>query len=195
MPSIYVIDTETTGLDGYFAGDLVVDIGICEVKIESGTVIDVYSSVVGYDISAWTEEQKHSWIFENTDLTVEAVAGAPSMKDVVASVSEILSGKKVTSYNVGFDFDKFLNFPLWELRKISTIAPDIMLVAANYCKIPGYYDQYKWPKLTEAYSALVPGDLAGINGKQDHRALSDARMASYVMLALYEKGLYSPEGL
>ena len=95
--TILVLDTETTGLKGakyvdspfmdpFFKkersvdfdsldwsryGDIVVDVGICEVNLRERTVRDVYSSIVGYDVSTWTEEMRTSWIFENTDLTVE----------------------------------------------------------------------------------------------------------------------------
>ena len=57
-------------LDWSKYGDLVVDVGITEVSLREHTVKEVYSAIVGYDVSTWTEEMKTSWIFENTDLTV-----------------------------------------------------------------------------------------------------------------------------
>ena len=55
-----------------------------------------------------------------------------------------------------------------------------------------YGMEYANSKLDYAYSKIVDGDPAGIHGHQDHRALSDARMASYVMIELQRAGLYHP---
>ena len=43
-----------------------------------------------------------------------------------------------------------------------------------------------------AYSKIVEGDPAGIHGTQNHRALSDAQMASYVMIQMFRDGNYEP---
>jgi len=69
-----------------------------------------------------------------------------------------------------------------------------MKAATDVCKIPSelYGVNYKYPKLDHAYRTIVNGDPAGICGKQDHRALSDAKMASYVMIEMYRAGNYRP---
>jgi len=100
---VYVVDTETTGLNGS-PWDKVVDIAICRVVLGEERVDEVYSSVVGHDTSQWSYEMKHSWIFGNTDLTPEAVGRAPPEKDIALEVSRILSGKNTTSFNFSFDF-------------------------------------------------------------------------------------------
>lgn len=190
---IYVIDTETTGLDGA-PKDVVVDIGICLVDVKRGDVKDVYSSIVGYDTSTWDETQKKAWIFENTDLSLEMVRGAPSFEKVRNDVYEILKGKKVTSYNIPFDMDKFLFRKPWELRGTFTLCTDIMKAATDVCKLPSqfYGVKYRFPKLDHAYKTVLDSDPANIGDKQSHRALSDARMASYVMIGMYNHGDYLP---
>ena len=47
-------------------------------------------------------------------------------------------------------------------------------------------------KLDYAYSTITEGDPAGIDGAQTHRALSDARMASYLMIRMFRNGTYEP---
>ncbi len=190
---IYVIDTETTGLDGA-PKDVVVDIGICAVDIEAGTVRDVYSSVVGHDITDWSDERKKAWIFENTDLTLDMVSAAPPMSKVRSDVISILKGKAVTSYNIPFDMDKFLYREPWNLRGMFTQCTDIMKAATNVCKLPSqfYGVSYRFPKLDHAYKTVLQDDPANIGDKQDHRALSDARMASFVMIGMYRCGDYFP---
>lgn len=187
--SIYVLDTETTGLSGY-PEDVVVDIAICKVDPEAGTVDEVYSSVVGYDVSSWNDARKNAWIFQNTDMTLEMVSAAPPAEKVAEDVRRILNGKNVTSFNMGFDMDKFLYHRPWDLKGKIMASRCIMLASADVCKIPGMYENYKWPRLEEAYSIIVDGDPAGIEGPQKHRALSDAVMASHILIALYRGRRY-----
>ena len=190
---IYVIDTETTGLDGG-PRDLVVDIGVCSVDLRRGLVTDVYSSVVGYDITEWEDHRKKAWIFENTDLKLDDVAAAPPLFKVKNDIIKILRGRTVTAYNVPFDMDRFLYREPWSMRGMFNVCTDIMKAATDVCKIPSelYGVSYKFPKLDYAYNTIVMGDPAGIDHKQSHRALSDARMASYVMIEMYKKGNYRP---
>ncbi len=190
---IYVLDTETTGLFGA-PKDVVVDVGICKVSLERGTVEDVYSSVLGYDTDEWDDYLKNAWIFENTDMTLDMVEEAPPALNVIADVRRLLRKKPVTSYNTEYDFGKFLYEEPWSMRGWFVECCDIMKAATDVCKIPSEYygREYRYPKLDFAYAKCVEGDPAGINGVQDHRALSDARMASYLMIALYENGRYHP---
>ena len=190
---IYVIDTETTGLDGG-PRDLVVDVGICSADIGRGVVRDVYSSVVGYDVTEWEEHRTKAWIFENTDLTLDDVAVARPLFKVKEDVIVLLKGRTVTSYNTAFDMDKFLFREPWHLSGMFNVCTDIMKAATDVCKLPSeYYGvSYRFPKLDHAYKTIVAGDPAGIGDKQDHRALSDARMASHVMIGMYKSGKYRP---
>ncbi|MDR1955175.1 MAG: 3'-5' exonuclease [Candidatus Methanoplasma sp.] len=190
---VYVIDTETTGLDGG-PRDLVVDIGICSVDLDKGVVKSVYGSVVGYDVTEWGDQRTKAWIFENSDLTLDKVAAAPPLFKVKEEVTGLLRGKTATSYNVPFDMDKFLFREPWRLRGTFNVCTDIMKAAMEVCKLPSelYGVSYRFPKLDHAYKTILDSDPAGIGDGQDHRALSDARMASYVMLEMYRNGNYRP---
>lgn len=186
---VFVVDTETTGLCGCDRGDRVVDIGIVEVDTEMGTVMPVYSEVVGYDVSGWSEDQKNAWIFGHSDLTLDMVARAEPLEEIARDVRLILDGNVAASYNEGFDFDKFLFKSPWNVD--CALAPDIMLRAHRL--IDGdhlFSDGSSWPKLETAYRGLCPDDPAHLDGPQAHRALSDAVVASYVMLALIGRGEY-----
>lgn len=188
---IYVLDTETTGLEGA-PKDLVVDIGITKVSLRSGIVEDVYSSVLGYDVDQWDDYHRNAWIFENTDMTLDMVADAPPAMKVIEDVRRILRGKTVTAYNIAYDMDKFLYHEPWNLRGTFTPCNDIMIAAMDVCKLPSQYygRQYRYPKLDYAYSHIVEGDPANIHGQQNHRALSDAQMASYVMIQMFRDRTY-----
>lgn len=186
---VFVVDTETTGLCGCDRGDRVVDIGIVEVDTERGTVMPVYSEIVGYDVSGWSEDQKNAWIFSHSDLTLDMVARAEPLEEIARDVRLILDGNVAASYNEAFDFDKFLFKSPWNVD--CALAPDIMLRAHRL--IDGdhlFSDGSSWPKLETAYRGLCPDDPAHLDGPQAHRALSDAVVASYVMLALIGRGEY-----
>lgn len=187
--NIYVVDTETTGLVGA-PFDLVVEIGIVEADLTEKTVTSVYSAVVGYDTSKWPESVKSSWIFENSDLSVREVSLSTSVKTVARDVRLILSGQICTSYNVPFDFGKFLCHDPWNVS--CTLAPDIMTAAYRLVKGDRTFEDgtCSWPKLDKAYAELCPEDPAGLHGSQRHRALSDAEAAAYVMLALADLDAY-----
>lgn len=186
---VFVVDTETTGLCGCDRGDRVVDIGIVEVDTERGTVMPVYSEIVGYDVSGWSEDQKNAWIFSHSDLTLDMVARAEPLEEIARDVRLILDGNVAASYNEAFDFDKFLFKSPWNVD--CALAPDIMLRAHRL--VDGdhiFSDGSSWPKLETAYRGLCPDDPAHLDGPQAHRALSDAVVASYVMLALIGRGEY-----
>lgn len=219
---ILLLDTETTGLKGASFdrdpgfrpisdpaessrldaldwnayGDLVLDIGICEVSLEKGTVTDVYSSIVGYDTSVWNESMEHSWIFENSDLKLSDISKGKPLSKVITEVRNILKDRWVTSYNVQYDLDKFLyKFP-WCLKGSFREVRDPMFSATEICRLPSplfEVKSFRYPKLDYAYKTILKGeDPAGIEGVQDHRALSDARMASHVMVRMYREGRYNP---
>lgn len=169
---------------------------MCEISLSKGTVRDLYSSIVGYDTDLWNDGMRNSWIFSNSDMTLEAVSAAPRLSAVIEDVRCILKDRWVTSYNVQFDMDKFLyRFP-WNLKGTFREVRDPMLTAAGICRLPSQYygvNEYRYPKLELAYERILEGeDPAGINRHQDHRALSDARMASHLLLRMYRDGSYDP---
>lgn len=190
LTSILVVDTETTGLDGY-PNDYVVEIAICKVPLESLEVETVYNSVVGHDTSKWEHWQRNAWVFGNSNLTLEMVQKAKPEKEIVKEVQEILNNKFMTSFNSLFDFYSFLLHEPWNIQLPSEgLMPCIMLQAAPSCRLPGYYGDYKWPSLIEAYSLLCKNNPARVE-HQRHRALDDTIMSSHVLLALLKEGAHS----
>lgn len=180
MDEIYVIDTETTGLNG-FPFDFIVEIAICKITNKK-EITEVYNSVVGHNVTIWPYTLRSSWIFYNSTLTLKDVKNAKKQILVAHDIRLILKGKIVTSFNVDFDFRKFLSKAPWKLTGvISKIYPCIMLASTNLCKIPGPYDNYKWPTLYEAYKILCDG-----KNPISHRAMDDARMASEVLVKIFE---------
>jgi len=103
-----VIDLETTGLDG-FPNDHVVEIAIVKANLRTQIIELVFSSLIHYDIEKWDEETRNSWIFEQGHMALEEISESKEdVSEIASKVQEILHEKVITSYNVKFDFDKFL---------------------------------------------------------------------------------------
>ena len=206
---VLIIDTETTGLEGY-PKDRVLEIGIAELT-EEGEVREVYSEQIRYpDIVEFDKSyenrdgSKGIWIYRNSDLRIEDTLNAAKDIGTVASeVREIVSGREVTSYNVGFDFGKFLYHEPWNLRGIVERKIDIMKLASarvyELCEDDHLEDKElqerllrereesyhpeKWVRSIDAYRALCPENPMGLEGMR-HRAIDDAVMEGWVLKTL-----------
>ncbi|WP_400218965.1 3'-5' exonuclease [Methanomethylophilus alvi] len=205
---VLIIDTETTGLEGY-PKDRVLEIGIAE--LEEGSVKPVYSEIIRYsDIVEFDRKYVNPdgsegiWIYRNSDLRMEDTLNASKdVERVAAEVREIVSGREVTSYNVEFDFGKFLYHEPWNLKKLCSVPYDIMELAtervhslAEEDMIPdkmlqdrllrereeSYYPN-KWIRSIDAYRALCPEDPMGLEGMR-HRAVDDAVMEGWILQQL-----------
>ena len=186
--NIIVIDLETTGLDGYEAGDRIVEIGAVNVDFLRKTVTPIYGHTVSYD-SPFTPHGRDSWIFKEGYLTPEECERSPMDEEKSATIlATILDGEYVTSYNTEFDLDKFI------LPWFDKIIPDMLdlgffrapciMKASGQVMADGL-----WPSLKVAYSTLI-----GTNRTyHEHRALDDAMMAGEVLLSLHKRGLYDPD--
>ena len=205
---VLIIDTETTGLSGY-PKDRVLEIGIAE--LEEGSVKPVYSEIIRYpDIAEFDRKyvnldgSEGIWIYKNSDLRMEdTINASKDLETVAAEVREIVTGREVTSYNVGFDFGKFLYHEQWNLRGIVERKIDIMKLATSkvyeLCESDSLDDKglqermlrereeshhpNKWIRSIDAYRALCPEDPMGLEGMR-HRAIDDAVMEAWVLKTL-----------
>lgn len=182
MCDIYVIDTETTGLNGIEEGDTIVEVGVARVNMTLGRVYPMFNFLVGQYIP---EDRRHAWIFEHTDLTVDDLARASMDADIVSEVLQsMLTGCAVTSYNTEFDFDRFLFQDPWRMNAYTRRAPCIMETAARFVGTCDHAGGSRWPSLQSAYNQLCPEDPADLNGPEKHRAMWDAVMAGHVLVKL-----------
>lgn len=187
MTDIYIVDTETTGLQGAISNEKIVEIAICKVNTETLIVERVFESIVGQEIP---ESEENAWIFSYSNLTPDMVRAGPSDNEVIITVNEILKNRLVTSFNVGFDFYRFLDMNPWKVPYKKTL-PCIMLSATEPCAIPNRYShEYKWPSLDEAYSHLVNGKDNDLYNGTPHRAMSDCYKSAQVLVSLIKSNNY-----
>lgn len=200
---IYVLDIETTGLDGS-PKDLVVEISIMRANVLKQKIIQVYNSVIHYDTNKWDDNLRNSWIFRKGVLTVEEIQNAEKdLPTAIEEVKKILSGKFIAAYNNAFDFDKFLNQEPWNINLESTktkTAPCIMITSSEYLRPSGkkyrnriYKLAYSRNKLLDANteSIIINKELEEeISELEEHRASYDAFYTACILLELYKRKQY-----
>ena len=170
-----VFDTETTGLN-----DAEI-IEIAAVSVEGEVLIDSLVKPLG------PIEKSASDVH---GITLEDVADAPTIADLMPKLHEVMTGRPVTSYNLGFDStmmrqscgkrqDEAWNAYEW-LRAAILPADCIMEIYAQwYGNWNDYHASYTWDKLeVAAKNLLVPVP------DNKHRALADAQMALGVLRAV-----------
>lgn len=201
MTKVLVIDTETNGLIGATAGEVVAEIGISEIDtndLTRSSVKPVYSQTIHYDnVNEWSA----CWWFQNTDATPDDVLNSVvSPKTAVKIVREIVRGRLVTAFNVSFDFDRFLNLRPWNLSRYYAGLPlDIMLTATSVSRhlydagaieddglrrdLSNHWAKYpdRWLTAELAYRVFTEDDPAEIHGREKHRALSDSTLEAYIL--------------
>lgn len=179
MRSLFVLDTETTGLQGIRYGDKIVEVGIARVDLDRGRVFPEFGRIVHNDLNL---QEKNSWVFQHTDLTPEDVMTSPwSVEEIGHELISHYGDKVFTAYNISFDFDSFLNHDPWSFRP--RLAPCIMEESAAR-----YSPEGRWFSAQAAYDMLCPSNPANLlDGREEHRALSDAVCEGYILLSLLEK--------
>lgn len=186
MNPLFVLDIETTGLQGIDEGDKVVEIGISRVDIDRGKVYPEYGRIIHTDL---TPLQRESWVFQHTDLTPEDVDSSPWGEEWIArDLRRSFVDDVFTAYNVEFDFGYFLKHDPWNFRP--KLAPCIMKECKNR-----YDPNGRWLSAQASYDLLCPDNpMALEGGKEEHRALSDAAFEGHILLRLLEKNEDIKEG-
>lgn len=210
---VLIIDTETTGLEGY-PRDRVLEIGVAEYDELSREVTPVYSEMIRYDdIREFDSEyvnrdgSRGIWIYRNSDMRIEDTLNAEKDLDtVVREVREIVHGKAITAYNVGYDFGRFLYHEPWSIKWITARRYDIMDLATKEVMRRARSDSIedkelqrrliseddwfpgKWIRSEDAYRVLCPDDPMGLGMRQMHRALDDTVMEGWILKSIIQNG-------
>ncbi len=179
---IVVLDIETTGF--LRDGGLIVEIGIVELNLLDGSTNVVYDELVKEE--GFCDTHKNSWIFQNSSLKFDEVMQAEPLN--ISVLQDVLNNYKVTAYNKKFDFD-FLR-----TRGIS-IENELdcpMILMTPICKLPFtdgndiQSNDYKWPKVTEAWNHLFPDN----HYVEKHRGCDDAKHEAIIVYELFNRGLF-----
>lgn len=176
-----IIDIETTGF--LKDGGKLVEVGIVELNLENGEKKILFDKVT-HEKGVTKEEVEKSWIVEISDLTVEDVRHSKRWDLLKGDVQKIIDSYPlgVTAFNSAFDFTfletKGINFP----KKLA--CP--MLLSTNVLKLKGYYGNYKWPTVNEAYNFYFPESKF----VEKHRGADDAFHEADIVYELYKSDIF-----
>jgi len=184
MKNILIIDIETTGFLNQ--GGSIVEIGIVSLDLDTGNIKEVFSSLIREKILTGKHRAPPlGWIFNNSDLTVEAVRDAPGETEVLLQVQAILNRYPLgcTAFNKKFDFD-FLKSRSIGVKEL----PCPMILSTDVCKIPNKNgcSGFKWPKVGEAFKFFYPD----IEYTEKHRGLDDAKHEAMIVYKLYQLDVF-----
>lgn len=200
---IYVVDLETTGLDG-LPKDHIVEIALMRVNLLKQIVTQVYHTIIHYDTTEWDEDTRNAWIFKQGGLSIDDIQNAEKdLATVIKEVQQILAGKFIAAFNNAFDLDKFLSKEPWnineEMNKTKT-APCLMHSAAEYLRPSGRKHKNRIYNLGFSKKNLINNttECITINKKLEerisefeaHRANYDAFYAACILLELYRRKRY-----
>ncbi|MHA1197867.1 MAG: 3'-5' exonuclease [Candidatus Heimdallarchaeaceae archaeon] len=200
---IYVVDIETTGLDG-LPENHVVEIALMRVNVLKQIVTQVYHTIIHYDTTKWDEDTRNAWIFKQGGLSIDDVQNAEKdLGTVTKEVQQILAGKFIAAFNNAFDLDKFLSKDPWKINEENNktkTAPCLMLSAAEYLRPSGRKHKNRIYNLGYVKKNLVNNSTEciiinknleeRINEFEAHRANYDAFYAACILLELYRRKQY-----
>ncbi len=180
MSKILIVDIETTGFSA--RKNKIVEIGIVELDLSNGEIKTVFDSLVREE-GITKEEIEASWIFANSDIKVDDILNALSLRVKYWQIQNILNlySSGITAFNNGFDL-RFLQRRGFHWHRT---LPCLMEQSTSVCKIPGKNGGYKWPKVQEAYNYFFPGN----DYVESHRGADDAKHEAQIAHELYKLGL------
>jgi len=171
---IYVLDLETTGLDYLY--DRILEVAIYELNLENYSYKKVYDKVIKQDITQHFIQ--NCWVVQQNYITLDEIDHGIYQETAIREVKRILQDQDWTSFNVKFD-GKFLIHQF----KITLKQPRVCLMknTTDIVRIPGHYDEFKWPKLQEAYYYFFNEQMP-----EKHRAGPDTQLAVEIAIALHK---------
>lgn len=181
MSEIVVVDIETTGL--YNNVHKIVEIGLVKLNLETGEKTQLMDYVCHEDgITKLKIEE--SWIFKNTNLSIEQIHYSINLKRLIPTIQKIFDKYPATPINSKFDFGfleaRGLNIP----NKYH----DSMLVLQEVMKLPQKYKKYsgyKYPSVQEAYNHLFPDN----DYIELHRGGDDALHEAQIIYEINKRNL------
>lgn len=177
MDEVYVVQVHTDG-DYGFPRDRVTEVGICRVTPENGEVESYFSARVALPPGSFMRRQRE--YLENTaGLTPEDLQDGLPEEEAVRKVKELLAGRTVTSFDIGFTFKKFLLYDPWDI----TLEMSIMSSAS--VGLPPSLRESDIPEpmmVDRAYKALFPDDEKAVGDGRS--ALDLALKTSFIMLEM-----------
>lgn len=192
---ILFFDTETTGVPKNYKASYI-DVENWPRLVQLGFI--VYDILDGGDVSEMVSVERivkpEGFVISEEVSKIHGVTqtcaemfGTP----VKSVLDEFLNLVKICDTLVGHNLNYDMNVMGAEYQRaisqntlIGKSQYDTMLKGTEFCKLPGTYGKYKWPKLFELYQKLFNEPLA-----QTHTALDDIRNTSKCYFQMRKLGI------
>ncbi|MDE7435723.1 MAG: exonuclease [Lachnospiraceae bacterium] len=181
FPDTYcVVDIETTGLSTSY--DSIIE--IAGLKIDSGKVVDTFSSLLKPNFEPCDGIYIDEFITDLTGITNEMLASAPETSDVIARFCDFLGDSVIIGHNANFDINFLYDDFMYHLsRPLTNDFIDTMRIARKlHSELPHH-------RLSDV------ANLYNIDYSSAHRALSDCEITNSCYLKLREDVLKKYESL
>lgn len=182
---ILIVDIETCGGFTYKDG-FPIEIGIVELDINTGVVEVLLDTLCKH--KGMRQEHRKSWIFDNSDLTVEEVQTAPMWEEVLPKIQEIVDKYPmgITAFNRRFDIDYLTGFGV----KFGKLQPCPMLVLKPIMNLPFKNGGIgKFPNCEEAWHYCYPE----VEYVELHRGCDDSIHEAQIIWKMIQDGVYIVE--
>ena len=181
---IVVFDTETSGLDADY--NVILSLSW---QVLDGNLNKIAEESRFFD---WPKDRSRveRGAIEVNGLTRERLTelGTCDKREALQKFKEAIDGADLlVAHNGGFDIG-FVRAEATEAKvAINLNKPmfDTMLEMTDYCQIPGYYGEYKWPRLSELANCLDI-DTHDIDW---HQSASDVEVTARCFRKIVEKGM------
>ncbi len=175
---VIVIDTETTSK--FKEKALIVEIAAIKLDCNSFKYQILYNSLCNPNLTKEMLEQ--TWICQNGYIKSEEILKAKPDSIIAKELRSALHNYQWTTFNLEYDGAILARNP-WNIRKNKSKC--IMKAAKPVCGIPHHYYGIKFPSLNEANKKLL-----NRSQPETHRALTDATIATEVLIYLIKNGHY-----
>jgi len=181
---IYVVQTLTTGPDGY-PYDEIIEVAICRADIDAMTFETVYNNIVCFDPKD-LGKKKLDYLTENFKMEVGEIYNGLPEPQVAKEVLDIIKGKDVACYDVRQEFGRYMICAPWDITYETSIMPSISarMPISLRCKTPDDEPEI----IRKAYRRLLKKDPANVG--RGRRAVDLAAMSCELMFEMRRKGKY-----
>ena len=173
---VLIVDLETTSVNPQLA--YILEVAISRVNLTSKEIDPIIDTLIYPECPA--ETWLDCWFMANSKLSPEMIWQAPKFTSVRDEVQKQVAALPVTAFNLNFDRQVLYR----QNVQMPQRAPCLMLTCKDILKLPGYYNDYKFPKFSEAWGYFFPKEPFEEKHRAGHDVLHEAKLA----IALYERG-------
>jgi len=171
-----IVDVETTSTNPQRAD--ILEIGLVSVDPSSRKIDPIIDTLICPECEE--EVWLNCWFMTNSRLDPDLIRQAPKFASVREEVQRQVAALPVTAFNLNYDVQVLYRHQV----KLPKRVPCLMLTCKDILCLPGYYNDYKYPKFSEAWGHFFPGEPFEEKHRAGHDVLHEARLA----VALYERG-------